>query len=105
VDAEVVIIAYGCVARSARRAVLEARSEGLKVGMLKLITLWPFPRSFIELLVKAGKTLLVPEMNMGQISREVKRVNEGMSQVLTLNKIDGTIISPKEILAKLKEKR
>ena len=105
VDAEIVIIAYGCVARSARRAVLEARSEGLKVGMLKLITLWPFPRSFVELLVKAGKTLLVPEMNMGQISREVKRVNEGMTQVLTLNKIDGTIISPKEILAKLKEKR
>jgi 2-oxoglutarate/2-oxoacid ferredoxin oxidoreductase subunit alpha len=105
VDAEVVIVAYGCVARSARRAVLEARSEGLKVGMLKLITLWPFPRSFIELLVKAGKTLLVPEMNMGQVSREVKRVNEGMTQVLTLNKIDGTIISPKEILAKLKEKR
>jgi len=105
VDAEIVIIAYGCVARSARRAVLEARSQGLKVGMLKLITLWPFPRSYIELLIKAGKTLLVPEMNMGQISREVKRVNEGMSQVLTLNKIDGTIISPKEILAKLKEKR
>jgi len=105
VDAEVVIIAYGCVARSARRAVLEARSEGLKVGMLKLITLWPFPRSYVELLVKAEKTLLVPEMNMGQISREVKRVNEGMTQVLTLNKIDGTIISPKEILAKLKEKR
>jgi len=105
VDAEIVIIAYGCVARSARRAVLEARSQGLKVGMLKLITLWPFPRSYIELLVKAGKTLLVPEMNMGQVSREVKRVNEGMTQVLTLNKIDGTIISPKEILAKMKEKR
>ena len=105
VDAEIVIIAYGCVARSARRAVLEARSQGLKVGMLKLITLWPFPRSFIELLIKAGKTLLVPEMNMGQVSREVKRVNEGMTQVLTLNKIDGTIISPKEILAKMKEKR
>jgi len=105
VDAEIVIIAYGCVARSARRAVLEARSQGMKVGMLKLITLWPFPRSYIEHLIKAGKTLLVPEMNMGQISREVKRVNEGMTQVLTLNKIDGTIISPKEILAKMKEKR
>jgi 2-oxoglutarate ferredoxin oxidoreductase subunit alpha len=105
VDAEIVIIAYGCVARSARRAVLEARSQSMKVGMLKLITLWPFPRYYIELLIKAGKTLLVPEMNMGQVSREVKRVNEGMSQVLTLNKIDGTIISPKEILAKMKEKR
>jgi len=105
VDAEIVVIAYGCVARSARRAVLEARSQGMKVGMLKLITLWPFPRSFVQLLIKAGKTLLVPEMNMGQVSREVKRVNEGMTQVLTLNKIDGTIISPKEILAKMKEKR
>jgi 2-oxoglutarate ferredoxin oxidoreductase subunit alpha len=104
-DAEIVIIAYGCVARSARRAVLEARTQGMKVGMLKLITLWPFPRSFVQLLVKAGKTLFVPEMNMGQISREVKRVNEGMAQVLTLNKIDGTIISPKEILAKIKEKK
>jgi len=105
VDAEIVVIAYGCVARSAHRAVLEARSQGMKVGMLKLITLWPFPRSFVQLLIKAGKTLLVPEMNMGQVSREVKRVNEGMTQVLTLNKIDGTIITPKEILAKLKEKR
>ncbi len=105
VDAEIVVLAYGCVARSARRAILEARSQGMKVGMLKLITLWPFPRSFVQLLVKAGKTLLVPEMNMGQVSREVKRVNEGMTQVLTLNKIDGTIISPQEILAKMKEKR
>jgi len=105
VDAEIVVIAYGCVARSARRAVLEARSQGMKVGMLKLITLWPFPRTYVQHLIKAGKTLLVPEMNMGQVSREVKRVNEGMTQVLTLNKIDGTIISPKEILAKMKEKR
>jgi 2-oxoglutarate ferredoxin oxidoreductase subunit alpha len=105
VDAEIVIIAYGCVARSARRAVLEARTQGMKVGMLKLITLWPFPRSFVQLLIKAGKTLFVPEMNMGQISREVKRVNEGMAQVLTLNKMDGTIISPKEILARIKEKK
>ena len=84
---------------------VEARARGMKVGLLKLITLWPFPRSYIELLVKAGKTLLIPEMNMGQVSREVKRVSEGMTQVLTLNKIDGTIISPKEILAKMKEKK
>ncbi len=104
-DADLVIIAYGCVARSAHRAMLEARAQGLKVGLLKLITLWPFPRRSIEPLIKAGKALLVPEMNMGQISREVKRVNEGMNPVLTLNKIDGTIISPKEILAKIKEER
>ena len=104
-DADLVIIAYGCVARSAHRAMVEARAQGLKVGLLKLITLWPFPRRSIEPLTKAGKTLLVPEMNMGQISREVRRVNEGMTPVLTVNKIDGTIISPKEILAKIKEER
>ena len=104
-DADMVIIAYGCVARSAHRAMVEARAQGLKVGLLKLITLWPFPRRSIERLTKAGKTLLVPEMNMGQISREVRRVNEGMTPVLTVNKIDGTIISPKEILAKIKEER
>jgi 2-oxoglutarate ferredoxin oxidoreductase subunit alpha len=104
-DADLVIIAYGCVARSAHRAMVEARAQGLKVGLLKLTTLWPFPRRSIEPLIKAGKTLLVPEMNMGQVSREVRRVNEGMTPVLTVNKIDGTIISPKEILAKIKEER
>jgi len=104
-DAEIVIVAYGCVARSAHRAMVEARSQGLKVGLLKLVTIWPFPRRHLEPLIKAGKTMLVPEMNMGQVSREVRRVNEGTSPVITLNKIDGTIISPKEILAKIKERR
>ena len=103
-DADLVIIAYGCIARSAHRAMVEARAQGLKVGLLKLITIWPFPRRSIEPLIKAGKILLVPEMNMGQISREVRRVNEGANPVLALNKIDGTIISPKEILARIKEK-
>jgi 2-oxoglutarate ferredoxin oxidoreductase subunit alpha len=102
-DAEIVIIAYGCSARAAHRAMVEARAQGRKVGLLKLITLWPFPRKFVEPLTYAGKILLVPEMNMGQISREVKRVNQGKTKVLTLNKIDGTIIKPQEILEKIQE--
>ncbi len=102
-DAEYVIIAYGCVARSAHRAMVEARAKGMKVGLLRLITLWPFPRRAIEPLSKAGKTLVVPEMNMGQISREVKRVNQGHAPVVTLNKINGTIISPHEILQAIQE--
>jgi len=101
--ADVVIIAYGCVARSAHRAMTEARAQGLKVGLMRLITLWPFPRRFIEPLTRANKILVVPEMNMGQISREVKRVNQGMATVLTVNKIDGTIIQPKEILDRIRE--
>jgi len=104
-DADLVIVAYGSVARSAHRAMVEARAQGIKVGLLKLITLWPFPRSFVEPLTRANKVLLVPEMNMGQISREVKRVNQGMTLVKTLNKIDGTLINPKEILEKIREEK
>jgi len=104
-DADLVIVAYGSVARSAHRAMVEARAQGIKVGLLKLITLWPFPRSFVEPLTRANKVLLVPEMNMGQISREVKRVNQGMTPVNTLNKIDGTLITPQEILEKIREEK
>jgi 2-oxoglutarate ferredoxin oxidoreductase subunit alpha len=102
-DADVNIIAYGCVARSARRAVIEAREKGWKVGLLKLNTIWPFMRPEVERVLKTSKAVLVPEMNMGQISREVKRVNQGFSRVMTLNKVDGTIITPEEIIASIKE--
>ncbi len=102
-DAEITIIAYGCVARSAKRAVIEAREKGHKVGLLKLMTLWPFMRNAIEKVLQTSKVLLVPEMNMGQISREVKRVNQGVAKVLTLNKVDGTIITPSEILSRMEE--
>jgi len=102
-DAEITVIAYGSVARSAKRAVREAREEGIKAGLLKLMTLWPFERPAVERVAKRSKVLLVPEMNMGQISREVKRVNQGYCQVVTLNKLDGTLITPGEILEKIKE--
>ncbi len=102
-DAEITIIAYGCVARSSKRAVIEAREKGLKVGLLKLITIWPFMRTAVEKVLQHSKVLIVPEMNMGQISREVKRVNRGVAKVLTLNKVDGTIITPGEILSRIME--
>ena len=102
-DAEITLVAYGCVARSAKRAVIEAREKGKKVGLLKLITLWPFMRSAVEKIFQASKAVIVPEMNMGQISREVKRVNPGTAKVFTLNKVDGTIITPEEILNRILE--
>ena len=102
-DAEITIIAYGCVARSAKRAVIMAREKGLKVGLLKLMTIWPFMRSAVEKVLQISKVLIVPEMNMGQISREVKRVNRGATRVITLNKVDGTIITPEEILNRILE--
>ncbi|HPU29345.1 MAG TPA: transketolase C-terminal domain-containing protein, partial [Syntrophorhabdaceae bacterium] len=102
-DADITIIAYGCVARSAKRAVIDARQKGLKVGLLKLNTLWPFMRTAVERVLNTSKIIIVPEMNMGQISREVKRVNKGSSKVFTINKVDGTIITPQEIQARIKE--
>ena len=100
-DAEVLVIAYGSVARSAKRAVKEARDRGIKAGLFKLITLWPFPRRLLEPLLKRVRAVLVPELNLGQMSREVKRINQGATRVETLNRIDGNLITPEEILERL----
>jgi 2-oxoglutarate ferredoxin oxidoreductase subunit alpha len=100
-DAEILVVAYGSVARSARRAVKEAREQGMKAGLLQLVTLWPFPRRLLMPLLRQVRAVLVPELNMGQMSREVKRVNQGITRVETLNRIDGHLITPGEILARL----
>jgi len=96
-DAEIAVIAYGSVARSSRRAVIEAREHGVKAGLLQLITLFPFPRRYVEKVLQQCRAVLVPEMNMGQISREVKRVHLNSSRVETLNRVDGRLITPREI--------
>ena len=97
-DAETVVIAYGSVARSAELAVEQARENGVKAGLLKLKTLFPYPRRHQEKILANAKTIIVPEMNMGQMSREVKRVNMGRAAVRTINRIDGQIVTPSEIL-------
>lgn len=102
-DAQTTVIAYGCVARAALRAVKEAREKGLKVGLIKLKLLWPFMRHTIAEVLENSSAVLVPEMNMGQLSREVKRLAQAKCEVITLNKVDGTLITPLEILEKLEE--
>lgn len=102
-DAQTTVIAYGCVARAALRAVKEAREKGLKVGLIKLKLLWPFMRHTLAEVLENSPTVLVPEMNMGQLSREVKRLAQAKCEVITLNKVDGTLITPLEILEKLEE--
>ena len=102
-DAEVAVIAYGCMARAALRAVREGRERGLKVGLIKLKIIWPFMRRTITRVLESSRKVLVPELNVGQISREVKRVNQTDCEVATLNKVDGTLITPAEILQKLEE--
>ncbi len=102
-DAKITVIAYGCVARAALRAVKEAREKGLQVGLIKLKILWPFMRRTVTGILENSEKVLVPELNIGQISREVKRVNQGRCEVVTLNKVNGTPIKPAEILHTLEE--
>lgn len=100
-DAEILVVAYGSVTRSARRAVRDARQRGVRAGLVQLITLWPFPRQALEPYLKKVKAVLVPEMNFGQVSREIKRINQGMTRVEKLNRIDGELITPQEILTRI----
>ncbi|MCK5403738.1 MAG: 2-oxoacid:acceptor oxidoreductase subunit alpha [Desulfobulbaceae bacterium] len=100
-DAEIAVVAYGAVARSARRAIIEARKQGLKAGMLQLVTLFPFPKKAQIGVLSQCRAVLVPELNMGQISREVKRVNQTECQVEMYNRVDGRMITPEEIYKKL----
>jgi len=100
-DSTLNIIAFGVVARAALSAVKTARANGMKVGLLKLLILFPFTRRMVTELMAESTTILVPEMNMGQISREVKRVNQGRCHIETLNKVTYQPITPQEILAKI----
>ncbi len=102
-DAENVIIAYGCTSRAARAAVRLARKQGIKLGLLQIISLWPFPRRSVEDALTDRKCAIVPELNMGQLRREVLRVNNGRTRVVNLSKMDGSMITPRNILDKLRE--
>lgn len=102
-DADIAIISYGSVARAAQRTVKIAREKGMKIGLLKLITLWPFEDELVSQLAEQVKMIIVPEMNLGQISREVQRAVNGRCRVIPYNRIDGELINPLEILEKIEE--
>ena len=101
-DAETLVIAYGSVARTAHHAVREARERGRKVSFLKLQTIWPFAEEVVEHAAAKVEHVVVPEMNMGQLVLEVERV-AGRQRVHRVNKADGTIMQPTEILAAIEE--
>lgn len=102
-DAEIAVLAYGSSARSAKSAVRKAREQGLKVGLFRPITLWPFPDKAVEKLASRVKAIVVPEMNMGQMVLEVERASHGKCEVLSLSRVDGEPITPLEVLEKIKE--
>ncbi|MCS7102865.1 MAG: 2-oxoacid:acceptor oxidoreductase subunit alpha [Candidatus Korarchaeum sp.] len=101
-DAEIAIVSYGSAARSSLKALKDARGLGIKVGMLRLITLWPFYDKLIEKLSERVRAIVVPEMNMGKIVREVERASKGQCKVISVPKVGGVLHSPDEILSAIK---
>jgi len=96
-DAKCILISYGSSARSARHVVEYLRPRGEKLGLLELQTLWPFPHDIVDEKCINAKHIVVVEMNMGQILREVKRAVERPERVFIANRIDGVFITPKDI--------
>ena len=102
-DAEIGIVAYGSSARSARRAMHLAREKGIRVGLFRPKVLWPFPDREVKQMADQVKKILVPEMNLGQISHEVEWAVNGKVEIHNVNRIDGEPINPIEILHKIEE--
>jgi len=96
-DAELIIVAFGIAARIAKGAIKTARSNGLKVGMLRPITLWPFPSDKVQELAKKTKYFLVFEMNMGQMIEDVQLALEGKGEVFFHGRPGGVIPTPSEV--------
>lgn len=96
-DAEVAIFTYGSSARTSKQVVMDLRAEGKKVGLMTALTIWPFPDKEVRRLAEKVHTIIVPELNFGQILLEVERCAGGKAQVVGVNRYDGDIITPEEI--------
>lgn len=102
-DAEVVVVAYGSTSRSARYAVNEARKQGIKAGLFRIKTFWPFPDKQIAAIAGKAKAIITPEMNLGMCTQEVQRCAQGKASVSGIFRVDGEPINPGQILEKIKE--
>ena len=102
-DAETAVVCFGGTTRAVMEAVLAARAAGKKVGMFRPITVWPFPEKQLKARLPQLRNILMVEHNHGQMLLEVQRVVDDGTPVSFLGKVDGTVIPPAEILAKLQE--
>ena len=102
-DADYAIISYGISARTSMAAVDMARAQGIKAGLLRLITVWPFPEHLIRKLAGRVKGLVTVEINLGQIHLEVQRCAGGKTPAVLVGHPGGTIISPERVCQTLKE--
>jgi 2-oxoglutarate ferredoxin oxidoreductase subunit alpha len=95
-DAEIGVVAYGFTARAALQAVKSLRRGGMKAGLLRLVSIWPFAEEAIAELGKRCRVIFVPEMNRGQVAGELKKYTK--TPVISLPKTNGEVIEPVEIV-------
>jgi 2-oxoglutarate ferredoxin oxidoreductase subunit alpha len=101
--ADVVVVSYGITSRVAQRAIEMARAEKLRVGKFRLITAWPFPENRIRALAKKVKAFVVPELNLGQMVREVERAAGGAAATFAVSHAGGSVHHPEQILQVIRE--
>ena len=102
-DAEICIAAFGIAARVSKNAVNEARKQGIKVGMIRPITLWPFPKAPFKKAAETAKAFISVELSMGQMIEDVRLATECKAPVMLCNRAGGMIPSPEQVLEKIKE--
>jgi 2-oxoglutarate ferredoxin oxidoreductase subunit alpha len=102
-DAEVVVVSYGISARTSLWPIQQARLEGIRVGYLRLVTVWPFPEERIRDLARGIRGFVVPEINMGQIRLEVERCAAGRALVLGVNRPGGDVLEPDQVLKTIRQ--
>jgi len=102
-DAEVAVFAYGVSGRSGKNAVEQARAAGIKAGLFRPLTIWPFPEEQVAALASRVRAIVVPELSLGQIILEVERCAKGKCKVDGIYRVDGDPITPTQILDKIKE--
>ena len=103
-DAEYIIVSFGSAARIGEKAIEQAREEGIKVGLFRPITLWPFPSKEIVEVAKNTKGILVSEINAGQMVQDVRLAINGVLPVEHFGRLGGIVPEPEEIIGALKEK-
>ncbi len=102
-DAEIGIFTVGSTSRSARFAVNATRKDGIKTGLLRALTTWPFPDKAVKKLAEQVKVIIVPELNLGQLIGEVQRASAGACEVVGINRVDGESIHPTQIIELIKK--
>ena len=103
-DAEVVIVAYGIVLRVVRSAIEELRSAGIKAGMVRPITLWPYPSAVLHRLAGQAKFFLASEMSTGQMVEDVRLAVNGQRPVYFYGRSGGNVPAPAEIVAAVRQR-